>query len=178
MTVARRASGFGMRILGCDLAPNPEAEKLGATWVDLEKLLQESDFVSLHAALTPQSRGLIGETQLRLMKPSAFLINTARGALVDESALLRALEEHWIAGAALDAYVIEPLPSEHPLRSAPHLLLSPHHASFGRDTGERISLASAQAIVDLSRGHSPKMVVNPEVFQAKALRAELKSRRL
>jgi phosphoglycerate dehydrogenase-like enzyme len=167
-----------MRILGYELAPCPEAEKLGVTWVDLETLLQSSDFVSLHAALTPQSRGFIGENQLRRMKPSAFLINTARGALVDESALLRALQEHWIAGAALDAYVTEPLPAEHPLRSAPHVLLSPHHASFGRDTGERISLAAAQAIVDLSRGHSPKMVVNPEVLQSKALRAELKEKQI
>src|SRR5206468_1267648 len=113
--------------------------KLGIRFVSLEELLAQSDFLSLHAALTPENRGLIGETQLRRMKPTAYLINTARGALVDEAALLRALQEKWIGGAALDAFVVEPLPPEHPLRKATNLLLTPHLASFARETGERVS---------------------------------------
>ena len=171
--VARRAGGFNMRLLGCDIAPNSEAEKAGIEFVGLDQLLAESDFVTLHAALTPQTRGLIGEKELRRMKPSAYLINTARGAIVDEAALLRALDEKWIAGAALDAFAVEPLPADHPLRAAPNLLLTPHQASFGLETGARVSDAAAQAIVDLLRGGKPRWVVNPEVYKSASLRAPL-----
>ena len=96
--VAKRASGFNMRLLGHDIAPNADASKLGIEFVPLDQLLAESDFISLHCALTPETRGLIGEVQLRKMKPSAYIINTARGAVLDEAALLRALKENWIAG--------------------------------------------------------------------------------
>jgi len=172
--MARRASGFGMRILSYDICANAEAEKLGVQFVSLDDLLAQADFLSLHAALTPQNRGLIGEAQLRKMKPTAYLINTARGALIDEAALTRALHEKWIAGAALDAFVVEPLPADHPLRQAPNVLLTPHLASFARETGERVSLCAAQAIVDLQQGRKPQFVVNPEVFDSPALRAVLK----
>ena len=172
--VARRASGFNMRLLGYDVAPSAEAEKLGVHFVSLDELLAQSDFLSLHAALTRENRGLLGETQLRKMKPTAYLINTARGALVDEAALVRALHEQWISGAALDAFVVEPLPADHPLRKAPNLLLTPHLASFARETGERVSLTAAQAIVDLMLGRKPQLVVNPEVFKSGSLRAKLR----
>ncbi len=172
--MARRAAGFNMRLIGYDIAPNAEAEKLGIQFVSLDELLAQSDFLTLHAALTPQNRGLIGEAQLRKMKPTAYLINTARGALVDEAALVRALHENWIGGAALDAFVTEPLPENHPLRTAPNALLTPHLASFARETGERVSLASAQAIVDLLQGRRPQFVVNPEVYKSNSLRVALK----
>ena len=84
---------------------------------------------------------------------------------------MRALREGWIAGAALDAFVVEPLPADHALRSAPNVLLTPHQASFGRETGERVSLAAAQAIVDLQAGRKPRCVVNPEVYAGPGLRA-------
>ena len=171
--VARRASGFNMRLLGSDTAPNDEAKKLGVQFVPLDQLLAESDYVTLHAALTPATRGLIGEAQLRRMKPSAYLINTARGAILDEAALVRALTEKWIAGAALDAFVVEPLPADHPLRTAPNLLLTPHQASFGYETGARVSEAAAQAIVDLQAGRKPRWVVNEDVYQAPTLRVKL-----
>ena len=172
--VARRTTGFNMRLRAHDIQPSPEAEKLGVQFVPLDELLAESDFLSLHAALTPKNRGLIGETQLRRMKKTAFLINTARGALVDENALARALQEGWIAGAALDAFVVEPLPADHTLRKAPNVLLTPHLASFARETGERVSLAAAQAIIDLMRGRRPRFAVNPEVYESPALRVKLK----
>jgi len=172
--MARRASGFNMRLIGYDIAPNPDAEKIGIKFVSPDELLAESDFLSLHAALTPQNRGLLGEAQLRKMKKTAYLINTARGALVDEAALVRALQEGWIAGAALDAFVTEPLPADHPLRKAPNVLLTPHLASFTRETGERVSLTAAQAIVDLMNGCKPQFVVASEVFDASSLRARLK----
>jgi phosphoglycerate dehydrogenase-like enzyme len=174
--VARRVSGFSMRVLGCDVVPNADAGKLGVKFVTLEQLLAESDFISLHAALTPETRGLIGEKELRQMKKSAYLINTARGAIVDEAALLRALTEKWIAGAALDAFVVEPLPADHPFRSAPNLLLTPHQASFGYDTGERVSTAAARAIIELQAGRRPEWIVNPDVFDSPALRVKLNSK--
>jgi phosphoglycerate dehydrogenase-like enzyme len=172
--VARRAKGFEMRLLSYDVVPSAAAEQCGIQFVSLDELLAQSDFLSLHAALTPQNRGLIGEAQLRKMKPSAYLINTARGALVDETALGRALNEGWIAGAAVDAFATEPLPIDHPLRRAANLLLTPHQASFARETGERVSSAAAQAIVDLMNGQRPKFVVNPDVFASPILRARLK----
>jgi phosphoglycerate dehydrogenase-like enzyme len=168
--VARRAAGFNLRLLGYDVHPTPEAESLGIRFIGLEELLQESDFVSLHAALTPQNRGMIGEKQLRQMKPGAYLVNTARGALVDETALARVLHEGGLAGAALDAFASEPLPLDHPLYKAPNVLLTPHLASFARETGERVSLTAAQAIVNWMEGKRPQFVVNPEVFESDNLR--------
>src|SRR3989449_9692976 len=173
--VARRATGFNMRLIAYDVQPNPEARQLGVKFVSLDELLAESDFLSLHAALTPQNRGLIGETHLRKMKRTAYLINPARGALVDENALAQALREGWIAGAALDTFTIEPLPAEHILRKAPNILLTPHLASFARETGERVSTTAAQAIVDLMNGRRPKLVIDAEVFKSPALRAKLQS---
>jgi len=164
LAVARRAQAFNLRLLACDCAPKPEAATLNVELVPIEQLLRESDFVSLHAPLTDQTRGLIGARELRLMKSSAYLINTARGALIDEAALLEALSERRIAGAALDVFRTEPLPSDNPLRSAPNLLLSPHQASFTYETGERVSLCAAQAVLDLMQNRRPQNVLNPEVF--------------
>ena len=173
--VVRRAAGFNMRVLAHTAHPPSETENNGVEFVSLERLLAESDFVSLHAALTASTRGMIGETQLRQMKRSAYVINTGRGALMDEAALVRALREGWIAGAALDVFTTEPLPAESLLRSAPNLLLSPHQSSYARGTGERVSLTAAQSIVDLMNGQRPKNVLNAEVFASAALRAGLRS---
>lgn len=174
--VAKRASGFNLRVLAYDPFPKPElAQKLGVKYLSLDELLEQSDFVSLHAAVTPQNKGLIGEAQLRRMKRDAYLINAGRGALLDESALLRALSEGWIAGAALDTFTLEPMATDHPFRTAPNVLLCPHQASFARETGERVSNTAAQAIVDLKNGCRPQFVVNPEVFDTPALRAKLKT---
>ncbi len=169
--MARRATGFNMRLLAHDPRCEPNLEEPRIQYVSLDELLAQSDFVSLHAALTGENRSLIGEAQLRRMKPTAYLINTARGALVDEAALTRALNEKWIAGAALDAFTLEPLPATHPLRSAPNLLLTPHLASFARETGERVSLSAAQAIVDLMEGRKPQFMVDPSVYDSPRLRA-------
>ena len=171
--MARRATGFGMKLLGTDVAPNPEAEKLGVRFVSLDELLEQSDFVTLHAALTPATKGMIGEAQLRKMKRSAYFINTARGAHVDEAALARALTEGWLAGAAVDAFVTEPLPAEHPYRGVPNLLMTPHQASYTRETGEEVSRRAAQAIVDLMNGQRPRNVVDEAVWKSSALRAKL-----
>jgi phosphoglycerate dehydrogenase-like enzyme len=172
--VAKRARGFDMRIIACDPSPTAEADRLGIEFVTLDRLLAESDFLSLHTALTPATRGLIGAAQLRAMKPTAYLINTARGAVIDEAALVQALKEGWIGGAALDVFTTEPLPADHLLRSAPNLLLTPHLASLGYESGARVSAAVAEAILDVRDGRRPRWVVNPDVYQSPLLRAPLK----
>jgi glyoxylate reductase len=171
--MARRAAGFGMRLLGYDISPCDEGRRIGIEYVPLDELLAQCDFLSLHAALTPKNRGLLGEPQLRQMKRTSYLINTARAALVDEQALLRAVTEGWIAGAALDAYSVEPLPKEHPLRAAPNVLITPHQASCSYETGTRISDAAATAIIDLMNGRKPECVVDAAVYSVSALRAVL-----
>jgi phosphoglycerate dehydrogenase-like enzyme len=171
--VARRARGFDLEVIAHNPSPRPDAPNDGVRMVSLDELLAKSDYLTLHAALTPQNRGMIGEAQLRRMKPTACLVNTARGPLVDEAALLRALREGWIAGAALDVFAEEPLPPRHPFRTSPNLLLSPHQGSASQETGERVSAAAAGAILDLLEGRRPKLVVNPEVFGAPQLRARI-----
>lgn len=170
--VARRAAGFGMRVLGFD----PYAEAVaGVEQVSLEELLSESDFVSLHCSLTPANRGMFNADRLTLMKPSAYLINTARGALIDEAALVEALQQGRFAGAAIDAYTTEPLPASSPLRTCPRLLMTPHQAFNAIETGEQVSRAAASAIVDLMQGRRPRHTANPEVFGHASLRVSLAS---
>ncbi len=173
MAVARRAQGFNMRVIAFDLFPNDKAKTLGVEFKSHEDVLAESDFVSLHAAVTDSSRGMIGTDQLRQMKPTAFLINTARGALVDETALADALNNGVIAGAALDAYCVEPLPDDSPLRSAKNILLTPHIASLTTENGRRISDAAAQSVLDLAAGRAPRNLINKDVLKSPALRAKL-----
>ncbi len=170
--VTRRARGFDLKLIAHN--PKPLVES-GVEFVSFDELLARSDYLTLHTALKPQTRGLMGAAQLRKMKPTARLINTSRGPIIDETALARALQEGWIAGAALDVYSEEPLPANHPLRAVPNLLLSPHQASSSRETGERVSMAAAEAIIDLMQGRQPRLLVNPEVFISPKLRATLKA---
>ena len=173
--VVRRAKGFGLRILCYDVYEDPAAKALGVEFVSFETLLRESHFVSLHAALTPENHGMMDEGVFQQMRPDALFVNTARGAHVDEPALARALNEGWIGGAAVDAFVEEPLATEHPFRTAKNLILSPHQASSTYETGRRIAGTAAQAIVDLMHGKSPERVVNREVLDSPTLRAQLNS---
>jgi phosphoglycerate dehydrogenase-like enzyme len=171
--MARRAAGFQMRVLACDPVRNPDAERIGVRYVDLPGLLAESDFVSLHLALTDQTRGLIGYPQLQLMKRSACLINTARGAMIEEEGLARALREGLLAGAALDVFATEPLPPQHVFYQTPNLLLSPHQASCTFQTGAQLSQAATEAILELMNGRPPRWVVAPEVLASPKLRVKL-----
>ena len=173
LAMARRASGFGMRLLAHDPRPSDEARQVGVHFVSLDQLLRESDFLSIHASLSPETRGLIGEPELRRMKPSAYLINTARGALLDETALGMALREGMIAGAALDAFQKEPLSADHALIGAPNLLLTPHQASFTRETGAMVSDAAGQAVLETASGRRPRWVVEEAVFRSPALRTPI-----
>lgn len=133
--------GLSMTILYHDVIAYPDAEKaLGARRVDLERLLGEADFVSLHTPLVPETRGLMGEAALRKMKASAFLINTSRGQVVDQAALVRALQEGWIAGAGLDVYDPEPLPPDSPLLGLDNVVLSPHMAAHTDEALYRMAM--------------------------------------
>lgn len=165
--VARRLVNWDVRLWASDPYVSPErARSLGATLVDLPTLLAESDVVSLHAGLTDETRGLIGEKALRAMKPTAILINTARGEIADEEAIARALTEGWIAGAALDAFTREPLPASSPLRDVdPSLLiLTPHNVSHS-EAGRRANLKLAlDQILATGRREAPAHCVNPEAI--------------
>lgn len=149
----------------------PEFQNVASA--DLETLLRKSDIVSIHKALTPQSRGMIRENHLKLMKSSAFLINTSRGALVEEAALIKALQERWIAGAALDVYEQEPLPSRSPFLSMNHVVLTPHIGGATQETRERMVTTIAQNIANFltGKGIDAKYQVNPEAFHGKGFSA-------
>lgn len=144
--VAKRAKAFDMQLLGYDIVQNDQFLALGGKYVDLETLLKSSDFVSLHVPLNEKTRNLIGEKELRLMKKSAVLINTSRGAVVDENALVRALKEGWIAGACLDVYQKEPLPGDHPLLSLPNVILTPHLGASTEEAQREAALVIAEKI--------------------------------
>lgn len=164
--VARRGRGFGMRILYCDeQAAPPELEReLGARRVTKEELLRESDFVSLHAPLTPATRHLIGAAELEQMKPTAILVNTARGPVVDEAALAEALEKRTIWAAGLD--VFEQEPQVHPkLLELPNVVLAPHIASASYATRRRMSVMAAENAAAALAGRRPPNLVNPGVWR-------------
>jgi len=163
--VAQRAAGFGMRILVATRDPLPNKEKFSEIrFTSLNSLLKESDFVTLHANLNPTSRGLIGSTQLNLMKPTAFLINTARGAMVDSDALCTALKEKRIAGAALDVFDPEPIQSSNPLLKMPNVIITPHIASASLATRRKMALMTIEnAIAGINDKRLP-YCVNPEVY--------------
>jgi glyoxylate reductase len=170
--VARRARGFGLHIIyyaRTRAAADLEAQ-LGATWTSMDDLVSRSDFVSLHCPLTAETRGIIDGPRLARMKPDAFLVNTARGACVDEDALAAALEAGHLGGAALDVYSEEPrIPAR--LLRAPRTLLLPHIGSATRGARARMAELCARGVAAVLRGERPANVVNPEVFASGGTRA-------
>ena len=163
--VAKRAGGFSMRILYYDVvrAPEPLERSLGLEYRPLEELLREADFVSLHVPLVEETRKLIGKDQLRAMKPSAILVNTSRGPIVDENALAEALEKRWIAGAGLDVFEREP--EVHPgLLKLENVVVAPHIGSASIDTRRNMSMLAAQNAVAALSGQRPPNLVNRELL--------------
>jgi phosphoglycerate dehydrogenase-like enzyme len=163
--VATRGAAFGMRLLAYE--PYPDAafvKQYNITLLPFERLLAEADFVTLHIPLAAEAKYLICRKTLALMKPTAFLVNTARGGLVCEADLLEALRERRIAGAALDVFEQEPVDGGNPLFGLDNLLVTPHAAGVDLQSRDDMALSAAQAIVDLSRGGWPaEKVVNPDV---------------
>jgi D-3-phosphoglycerate dehydrogenase len=152
----RRARAFGMRVLGHDPSAPPASfvEETGLGLSTLRELLAESDFVSLHCDLNPTSFHLLGRDALALMRPTAYLVNTSRGPVVDEAALIDALGERRIAGAALDVFEVEPLSADSPLRALPNCLLAPHNANSGHAARRRVHESAIANLLGALRGFS------------------------
>jgi glyoxylate reductase len=164
--VARRAQGFSMRTLYWTPRRKPEAEERAAAieYVPYDRLLSESDFISVHAPLTAETRHLVGERELRLMKPTAFLVNTSRGPIVDEQALVRALTEKRIAGAGLDVYENEPR-VDPALLSMQNVVLTPHLGSAVKELRESMANVVVDNILEVLAGRRPPNCWNPEIYK-------------
>jgi D-3-phosphoglycerate dehydrogenase len=164
-TLAAKARGFGLRILAHDPHLGDEVIRQNqAEPVTLDELLGAADFLSIHTPSTSQTRALLNEERLRSMKPTAFIINTARGALIDPEALLRALREGWITGAALDVFEPERLPPDHPLLALPNLLATPHVAFYSEESVAELQTKAAANVAAVLSGRRPDSVVNLEVL--------------
>lgn len=164
--VARRAKGFNMRIIYHSRQRKPDAEQeFGASYVSLEDIFRISDILSLHLNYTPAAYHLVNRERLSLMKPSAILINTSRGAVVDSEALVWALQNKVIAAAALDVFDPEPIPPNHPLLFMENVVLTPHIASASRETRRRMAFMAVDNVVAALAGKPIPYCVNPEVYQ-------------
>ena len=164
--VAQRAAGFGVNLVYTDTDEHPEIEsKLGARRLALEELLRQCDFVSLHVPLTGETRGLINERALKTMKPTAILVNTSRGPVVDTAALTLALQEGWIRAAALDVTDPEPLPPDHPLYALDNCLVVPHIGSATWDTRRRMAERACENLLAGLEGRRLPFCANPRVYE-------------
>jgi phosphoglycerate dehydrogenase-like enzyme len=164
--------GWGMNPpVAFDPYANPTAaNQLGVRLATLEELLQTADFVSVHCPLTEQTRGLIGRREIGLMKPDAYLFNTARGGIVDEEALYDALKQRRIAGAGLDCFAGEPVTTPSRFAEFENVILAPHSIAWTAELFRDIGRAVCQGMVDVSLGQRPRGVVNPEVFDRPSFR--------
>ena len=166
--VARRAKGFNMKVIYYSRKRKEDVEReLGVEYRELRSLLREADIVSIHTPLTEETYHLIGEKELSLMKPTAILINTARGAVVDQKALYKALKERRIFGAGLDVYEKEPIDADDPLMELDNVVLLPHIGSASVETRGRMARMAAENLLAGLRGEKPPNLVNPEVLEAK-----------
>jgi len=163
--VARRAKCFKMKIIYNSRKPDPEAEKLGASYMTLYELLSESDYISLHVPLNAETKHLIGEAELKRMKNTAYLINTSRGPVVDEKALIKALKEKWIAGAGLDVFTEEPTDPNNPLLDLDNVIVTPHIGSATIETRLAMAMKAAMNLTAALKGEVPPDLVNPEVLR-------------
>ncbi|MEN6642516.1 MAG: phosphoglycerate dehydrogenase [Armatimonadia bacterium] len=164
--VARRAKGFSMNVLVYDpYCDDGVCERMQVARAPLEVLLAESDFVSLHCTMCPETRHLINAERLRMMKPTAYLINAGRGGLVDPVALAEALREKVIAGAGLDVFAQEPPEADDPLLSLDNVVLTPHCSSFTYDTVAKVNERACRNVIEALSGEVPAALLNPEVLE-------------
>jgi len=165
--VAKRALGFDMKIIYYNRHRVPEVEALGARYVDLETLFRESDILTIHTPLTPETQNLVNESRLRLMKRTAFIVNTARGKIIDLDALYKALKEGWIAGAGLDVYPSEPLDPSHPITKLSNVVLAPHIGSATIETRARMAEIVYRNLEAFYRRQRPPTLVNEGVLRVR-----------
>ena len=162
--VARKLSGFQMKVLAYDPYVDPaQMAECGVQAETLEGALRQADFVSVHCPLTAETYHLIGERELRWLKPTAVLVNTSRGSVIDEPVLVRALRERWFAGAALDVLEAEPPPPDHPLFQMDNVVLTPHVAGFYDRFWDNMWRLSVETVTDLACGRWPRSYVNRNV---------------
>jgi D-3-phosphoglycerate dehydrogenase len=156
---------LGMRLIGWSLTHDPDrAARMGVELVELDDLLRHADVVSLHLRASPKTAKIIGQREFGLMKPGAYLVNTGRGALVDEGALYEALKANRIAGAAIDVYQTEPLPADSPLLTLDNVVVTPHVAWVTDGGIDRMARHPVENIVAFLEGR-PQFVVNPDVLR-------------
>jgi D-3-phosphoglycerate dehydrogenase len=163
--LASKVKPLGMKVLAYD--PYVEAKLIAreeAEAVSLDRLLVEADVISIHVPLSPETRNLIGESELARMKPTAFVINTSRGGIVDEQALAKALTAKRLGGAALDVLSVEPPPSDHPLRQAPNVILTPHLGFYSRESVVELQTKAAEEVARALKGELPRSPINREVL--------------
>ncbi len=170
--LVKRARGFDMKVVYHNRKRRLDLErKHGVAYRPLTELLKESDFLSIHVPLTPETKHSVGAKELSLMKPSAYLVNTSRGPVVDEIALIRALKNKTIAGAALDVFEKEPISRDNPLLSMENVVLTPHIGSASIETRTAMAVLAAQNLVAALRGQVPPNLVNKEVLRVLRIRA-------
>lgn len=163
--VAKRAQAFGMRVIAYDpYLPTDVAARVGVTLVDKEKVLRDSDIVSVHAALTEETRGLLGRREFASMKPTAIIINCARGEIIQEAALAEALAKGTISGAALDVFEKEP-PAGSPILTTPNIVFTPHLGASTHEAQARAGAIIAEQVLKALAGHRPEFLVNPDVYR-------------
>jgi D-3-phosphoglycerate dehydrogenase len=166
--VAQKARAFGLKVLVYDPYVSPEAaQKAGVERVDFERILKESDYISLHAPLTPETNKLFGLKEFRKMKPTGYIINAARGALIDEQALCQAITEGLIAGAGLDVTDPEPPAPDNPLLKLDRVLLTGHSSWFSESSTQELQQRAAENVLSVLEGKWPSSLVNPEVKEQK-----------
>lgn len=173
-----RPLGFG-RLLACDpFVKQAQVAELGVELVDLNTVLRESDFVTVNTPLNDETRGMIGERQLRMMKPTAFFINTARGGIVDHAALVRALSEDWIRGAGIDVYPVEPPPKNDPLFELENVIVAPHALAWTEDIWRNNGAEACRNMLAIARGELPDGIVNRQVIDRPGFQRKLERFRI
>jgi D-3-phosphoglycerate dehydrogenase len=167
MVARRAAAAFNMKVIAFDPYITPEkGREMGVTLVSTsDEIFRQADVISLHTPLTPETRGFVNAARLRLMKPTAFLVNFSRGEVVDEKALYQALKSGVIAGAAIDVFDPEPPLNDNPLFELDNIILSPHSAALTQECVIRMATGAAEGVVEVLTGMPPQFVVNPEVFK-------------
>ncbi|MGY4688619.1 C-terminal binding protein [Salibacterium sp. K-3] len=165
--LAKKAQAFGLTVCAYDPFSSPAAaSSAGVELVDLESLCRESDFISVHPPLNEHTRGMLSDEQFGWMKPNAFVINTARGAVIDESALIRALQAETIGGAGLDVLETEPVPEDNPLREMDQVILTPHAAYYSEASELELKQKTARNVADVLSGGYPAYLVNTSLKQS------------
>lgn len=165
-TLAVKARGLGLHVIAYHpFLPAAVFAEHQTESVSLDDLFTRSDFLSVHMPLSAQTRHMINRERLRKMKSTSFLVNTSRGGVIDQTALVDALKEGWIAGAALDVFEPERLPPDHPLLHVPNLLATPHVAFYSEESVAELEVKAAQNVADILSGRRPRTVLNPQVFE-------------